>query len=217
MECQEARPVLIDLLYGEEAGSLPPGFREHFSRCPQCAAEYLDLRETRHTFSLWKDEEPPERLVFLKPQARKSPWLSLSLPPWFRPSMAYAAALLLLALGVVLGRVQLAWGEGTVALQSAWLTPAAAEPVRNPLPSPTLGPEVLVSLEKILSQQEARQNQQTLSLLQKTMDALEYQRQADLTRLREELGSLQQTYYQTIERNSLLLEQNARFMRQSKY
>jgi len=218
MQCEDARLILTDMIYGEDSQEpLSPDFKDHFSQCSQCSADYLDLVEARKCLASWEDEEAPSRLVFIKPGTTRLSSFHLPVFSWFRPALAYATLVLILVCGLILARVQFVWGDGRIALQSAWFSaPAVVPSVSFPSTSAS-NQDIAASLEKFMSIAEARQNQQTLSLLQRAMETMEYQRQMDLARLREELGSLQQTYYQTIERNSFQLEQNARFMRQSKY
>lgn len=220
MQCDEARRHMAEMIYGEDSDSFSMEFKAHFSQCRECVTEYLDLLETKRCLSAWKDEEVASRWVFVAEPRRKAffrwpEWTAM----WYRPAFSFAAGLLLLIVGLAALRLQVSWGNGTVALQSAWLTPKS--PALSESPSSSVlspGQEDMANvLEKVIAGSEMRQNQQTLLLLQKAMETMDYQRQMDFVRLRSEIETLQRAYYQAIEKNNTLLEQNARFMNQTKY
>ncbi len=220
MQCDEARQHMAEMIYGEDSDSFSMEFKAHFSQCRECVTEYLELLETKKCLAAWKDEEVSSRWVFVAEPGRKAffrwpEWTAM----WHRPAFSFAAGLLLLIVGLAVLRLQVSWGNGTVALQSAWLTqksPALSESPSSSVLSPRQEDMANV-LEKVIAGSEERQNQQTLLLLQKAMETMDYQRQMDFVRLRSEIETLQRAYYQAIEKNNTLLEQNARFMNQTKY
>lgn len=220
MQCDEARRHMAEMIYGEDPDSFSMEFKAHFSQCRECVTEYLELLETKKCLSAWKDEEVASHWVFVSEPRRKTfvrwpEWTTV----WYRPAFSLAAGLLLLIVGLAALRLQVSWGNGTVALQSAWLTQKSPAPSESPSPS-AWSPrqeDMANVLQKVVEGSEMRQNQQTLLLLQKAMETMDYQRQMDFVRLRSEIETLQRAYYQAIEKNNTLLEQNARFMNQTKY
>jgi hypothetical protein len=220
MQCEEVRRYMAEIVYGEDSDLFPKEFKDHFSQCRECVTEYLELLEVKRCLSVWKDEEVPSRWVFVSEPKKKSHfhWEGWSIA-WGRPAISYAVGIFLLIVGLAALRLQVSWGEGSVSLQSAWLSPERSAPpegISSSMDS-TRQQDLTAMLDKIMTGSEIRQNQQTLLLLQKAMETMDYQRQMDMVRLRGEIETLQHAYYQTIEKNNDLLEQNVRFMNRTKY
>lgn len=215
MDCEKAREVLIDLIYQEETPELSPEFKTHFVQCSGCSAEYMELLETRRLLGSWKDEEPPTSLVIVPAKSAgrrplwKAGWMAL------RPAPAFAFSLTVLLAFLAFANVRISWANGQFGFQSGiFKTGSPPASTETSLPTQT---DIVDAVDRMLAESEARQNRQTLVLLQRLTDNLEYKRQMDLVQVKDELGLLHQNYFQTLEKNSVMLEQAAKLMRQNRY
>jgi hypothetical protein len=215
MNCEEARQHLLDLIYPEEGSQgIPSEFREHFTHCSGCSGEYLKLLETRQLLSMWPDEEPLQRLVFAAPPAKRPARLWLAGFSW-RPAPALAFSFCMLLVFLALVRIHVSWEDGRFAFQSSLIfSEAKAVPEAT---SPAARADILQAVDKMLSDSEQRQNQQTLMLMQRMADNLELKRQMDMYQVKDALGLINQDYHQALEKNSVLLEQAAKYLKQTRY
>ena len=68
MECREAQPLLIDLLYGELAAESVEVLERHLGSCAQCREEHALLRSGKQHLSMLPEVEPDLRFVFSHPE-----------------------------------------------------------------------------------------------------------------------------------------------------
>jgi hypothetical protein len=211
VNCEEARQHFMELIYPEEGGqTIPSGFNEHFVGCSICSSEYLKLLETRRMLLLWPDEDPPHRLVFAAAPAVRPgrSWLAgFSWRP--APVLAFSFTVLLIFLALV--RIHISWESGRFAFQTGLIF---AEMGGAPESASQAGrADILRAVDKMLGDSE----QQTLQLMQRMSDNLELKRQMDMYQVKDELGLINQDYHQALEKNSILLEQTAKYLKQTRY
>jgi len=129
ISCRECRDRLLDALYGEldPAGRL--AFDEHVAACPNCAADYAGLEQTRRVMDTRKPEPPSEKILegiwpaFLDRLRQQKAERSTGRPwHWQRWVLNLAAASALVAVGVLIGRY------GRFAGEPVSTTPASKEP-----------------------------------------------------------------------------------------
>jgi hypothetical protein len=205
----------MDLIYEAEGQELSSEFKAHFAHCPACSGEYMDLVSTRRWLSAWSDEEPPSQLVFISTPAkpRRLAWFSALLS--LRPAPVFAFSLVAVLAFLALANVRITWENGRFGFQSGFQASAVGN-LGSGAPAEAQT-DILAAVDRMLTESEARQNRQTLSMLQRMADAVEYKRQMDLYQVRDELGLLHQDYFQALEKNSALLEQAAKVLRQNRY
>ncbi|MBI5725516.1 MAG: zf-HC2 domain-containing protein [Planctomycetes bacterium] len=105
MNCEHAREIMIDLLYGELDSPAREELLKHIEACPACAAEYDGLRRARSALGRLAANEPQMRPLAKKdeipatnagkmpaPQKAARPEKTLRIHPWRRLAMAASAA-----------------------------------------------------------------------------------------------------------------------------
>ena len=123
-ECRKCRELWEDALYGSLDKRQREFFEIHLGRCEECRREYTELRETQVRMEQWERPQPGqafwagywdrlEARMHREKQFDRPPlirrlfgnWETLRMPRW---SFQAAAALILVAVGVFIGRVVLA-------------------------------------------------------------------------------------------------------------
>ena len=215
MDCKEAQQNLVDLVYQPKSADLPQKFRDHFAACSECSREYMLILETRRELAEWPDEHAPTSLVFVssnKP-GRARAWIA-SLRQ-IRPVTAMALSFMVLLAFLAFANVRIQWEDGRFGFQSGILAINPTSPVSSGLYVGSS--DVLGAVDRMLAASEERQIRQTVALLQRVADTMEYKRQADLFQVRDDMDLLQRNYYQVLERNSVLLEEAAKILQQNRY
>jgi hypothetical protein len=130
MACEELKPDLLDVLYGEATPDVQRRVASHLEACPACRRERGELEAVRGDLRAWRvpDTLAPRPTRFVSPPARPGLW------------RLAAAATLLLAMGGALGlsglsvrfeRGPLAVQLGRAATDAALLERIAAQESRH--------------------------------------------------------------------------------------
>lgn len=196
MKCEEARDLMVEVLYGEAAE--PEGVLSHLQGCTVCAAEWNELRSTHQLLQTWGDEEAPERLVYVPAPRRRG--LSFSGRPLWKAAGIVLAVVALLALF----NTRIAVSRGGLAIQFALWKGGEAVPVTQ------TEEEWLQLVQRMIADSEFHQSQQYALWLQKSMEDLHLQRQMELMQARDTFDRIQRYLIQTVEDNNLLLRNYSR-------
>lgn len=142
MNCNEARSLWIDLLYGETGDDNSAAVREHLDACPKCRQEFDILQRIRGQLDLVADQ--PMRVDLARLCLRSAEQWERSRRRWRRIGYLSAAAVILVT--VFLSR-QVRWelhdGQMLISWRNLVQEP---RPVERPPTMPT-PPEHLVSAD----------------------------------------------------------------------
>jgi hypothetical protein len=129
-DCKKCRDIFVDALYGELSSEKKPLFEKHIQECASCRQEYEEMTATMETMSQRIRSEPgaeffdgfwsrlAERMdkEQVVPTTKDKWWESLfSRKAGHTPRWAYqaVASILLVLVGIFLGRMFFAPGQGT--------------------------------------------------------------------------------------------------------
>lgn len=169
MRCDEIQERLVEILYGESAGSSDDAqIQEHLRACPACRKELAGLKQTRSYLQNWKDESPPQGIAAFPIRAFKP-----TAARWHYLRYAAIAAMALFCL-LALANTQVTWNKEGFSL-SAGLWRSRAED-RDYY---TKG-EVRDLLNRALDDTEYRVVETNYLMMQKMLDMLEQDRWMDL-------------------------------------
>jgi hypothetical protein len=129
-DCKKYQDMFVDVLYGELSSESKPGFEKHLQECASCRQEYEEMTATMDTMSQRIRPEPGaeffdgywDRLAKRMDKERvvhtsKDKWWESLLPgrTGLFPRWAYqsVASILLVIVGIFLGRMFFAPGQGT--------------------------------------------------------------------------------------------------------
>lgn len=93
MDCEAARGLMMDVVYGEEVRpSAAAGFFLHIKQCRDCGEEHLELLETREMLQEWPAPQDEPVRVELPLSKRSATWTG-----WWPVMQRVAATVLMLA------------------------------------------------------------------------------------------------------------------------
>jgi predicted anti-sigma-YlaC factor YlaD len=169
MRCDEIQERLVEILYGESAGSSDHAeIQEHLRTCPACRRELSGLEQTRGFLQLWKDESPPQSPAALLRKAFNPP-----APRWRYLRYAAIAAMALICL-LSLANTQVTWNrEGFSFSTRLWGNRATDRDYYTKS-------EVRDLLDRALEDSEYRVSETNYVMIQKMLDMLEQDRWMDL-------------------------------------
>lgn len=169
MRCDEIQERLVEILYGESAGSSDHAqILEHLRACPACSRELSMLKQTRGFLQLWKDESPAQSpAAFLRKTVN---------PPasrWRYLRYAAIAAMALICL-LALANTQVTWSKEEFSFSTRLWGNRATD--RNYYTKS----EVRDLLYRALEDSEYRVSETNYVMMQKMLDMLEQDRWMDL-------------------------------------
>ena len=108
------RDALIAYLYDECDPAERARVEDHLGVCARCADEVAALRSVRGALDAWTVPEPSLGLrVVSERETRSAPWWAFAR----RPAWGLAAAVVVFATGLVLGGVEVRYGDGALVLR----------------------------------------------------------------------------------------------------
>ena len=97
MKCENAKIVMMDLIYDEINEENELLLKEHVKRCSSCRHELADLRDSSDMLQTWQDKTPKLKMVFTEEKKRS---MSSKQMKYYLGYPAAAAAVLLIFLSL---------------------------------------------------------------------------------------------------------------------
>lgn len=216
MNCNEARELLPDFLFGELGEDRGRALAEHLEVCSACRREAASLREAAQALEKLPEVEPARRMVFVAAPERASGGvpglleriLPVRLRRWgFRAALAAGLA----ALAVFGTRVQYHSGRLTVSIgrqAAAEFQPPGQGGVSPQLVS-LLGQwrdENLYLTTRLITESERRQRELLVNSLNRLASQIQRQRMEDLQFVADNLLRIQRTNEVNFDRTNSLLQ-----------
>lgn len=203
MNCEDAKPQLVELLYGEVGAEHRARLQEHLAGCDYCRQELESLERSRQFLNLLPARETAVDLNNL--YRRAAARTEQSRRVWRRGALAACAAAALVA-GVALAGLNVELSAGTLVL--SWRAqPATAQP---PAPAPEVPLPTLTRYDRRLGELEElvqllatevdageRRHQRTFAALARELVSLERQARAGLDLLQRDVRDLYLAQYPT--------------------
>ena len=188
MSCNISKEQLMDYLYEELSEQQQLEIQEHLESCAGCREELASLQTTSRIMQTWPEEEPGEKLRFVKQPSRLSDFM----PRWvsvrkFVLGAAMACAAVLVMLSLV--NLRASYSDGEFALQMSLLPKAEPDDAHDQDPEqlPITRAEFTQwqqdsyqMVKTMLQESETQQNRRFGTILANFANDVETQRQQDL-------------------------------------
>ena len=197
MNCEQAKPLLVDYLLEENSAEERAGIARHLESCSACSGEMARLRQTHALVAQGEvSEEIPQRIrLVAEPAGRWAAFWQSGAQLSFATAGLLCLAIALLALF----RTTVSYDEGKLQVAFGAQRGAIGEPVATTALQPAASPVALDRAEaqrlifEAIAASEGRQQQHTAQLLQAVSQQAEQQRVSDLRELAESIRYFQAT------------------------
>ncbi len=180
MRCEEIQERFVEALYDEYSGSPESAdLREHLRTCAACRAELDELKQTRKSLGLWRDEPPLQSIAV----AGRKPLVPAA-SGWGYLRYAAIAALAVISL-LAIANTQVKWNKEEFSFSARlWPAPESGKDYYTK-------DEVRDLLKRSLEDSESRTNETNYLMMQKVLDTVEQDRWMDLNLIRNTGGRYQ--------------------------
>jgi predicted anti-sigma-YlaC factor YlaD len=191
MKCEDIKLLMVEDLYSEISPENKIIFYNHLKSCPNCSAEYADLKKTSETLKLWPDEksekiELPQNII----KQRKSKLI------FYR--IASVAAAILLVLSIINFRFSIDQNGLDISFNLLGLSDGTEHMAANILQNGSQI-EQLQLMTELINAANDKQKEEMVVLLTDFYQAIEMRRQADLKVISQGMETLRNTSNQRIE------------------